>query len=103
ISDRDRAPGRPRLAGAKRATKRGGETRGAKTTNGAKRASVAKGATKAGGAREADRPTLSSPEKIIFPDIKATKREVWAYYRAVTDYLLPEIVGRPLSVIRCPE
>src|SRR5690606_22580272 len=44
-----------------------------------------------------------SPEKIIFPDIKATKREVWDYYRAVTDYLLPEIVGRPLSVIRCPE
>ncbi len=103
LADSDRAPAKPRFAGAKRAAKRGGETRVAKTTNGAKRASVAKGATKAGGAREADLPTLSSPEKIIFPDIKATKREVWDYYRAVTDYLLPEIVGRPLSVIRCPE
>ena len=47
-------------------------------------------------------PRLSSPSKVIFPDIKATKQDVWEYYSAVMDHLLPEIAGRPLSIIRCP-
>lgn len=47
-------------------------------------------------------PTLSSPTKKLFPDTGATKQDVWNYYAAVMDYLLPEIIGRPLSVIRCP-
>lgn len=47
-------------------------------------------------------PKLSSPTKVIFPDIKATKQDVWDYYTAVMDHLLPEIIGRPLSIIRCP-
>ncbi|KTF32518.1 DNA ligase D [Xanthomonas vesicatoria] len=47
-------------------------------------------------------PALSSPAKLIYPDIRATKGDVWEYYGAVMDHLLPEIVGRPLSIIRCP-
>jgi bifunctional non-homologous end joining protein LigD len=47
-------------------------------------------------------PRLSSPTKVIFPDIKATKQDVWNYYEAVMEHLLPEIIGRPLSIIRCP-
>jgi len=27
---------------------------------------------------------------------------VWDYYTTVMDHLLPEIIGRPLSIIRCP-
>jgi bifunctional non-homologous end joining protein LigD len=53
-------------------------------------------------AKDRTAPELSSPTKIIFPDIKATKQDVWNYYSAVMQYLLPEIQGRPLSVIRCP-
>jgi bifunctional non-homologous end joining protein LigD len=49
-----------------------------------------------------DLPTLSSPTKILFPDTRITKQDVWDYYLAVADYLLPEIAGRPLSIIRCP-
>lgn len=49
-----------------------------------------------------DLPTLSSPTKVLFPDSRITKQEVWDYYLAVADYLLPEIAGRPVSVIRCP-
>jgi bifunctional non-homologous end joining protein LigD len=68
------------------------------------RAAVAKtskaGKSKAKPVRTA--PELSSPTKIIFPDIKATKQDVWDYYSAVMQYLLPEIQGRPLSIIRCP-
>lgn len=47
-------------------------------------------------------PRLSSPTKVLFPDIHATKLDVWNYYTAVMDHLLPEIAGRPLSVVRCP-
>lgn len=49
-----------------------------------------------------DLPGLSSPTKLLFPDDRITKRDVWDYYLAVADHLLPEIAGRPLSVIRCP-
>lgn len=45
---------------------------------------------------------ISNPDKLIFPSSHITKQQVADYYRAVSDYLLPEIAGRPLSVIRCP-
>ena len=45
---------------------------------------------------------ISSPTKVIFPDSGYTKRDVADYYQQVMDALLPEIVDRPLSVIRCP-
>ena len=47
-------------------------------------------------------PTLSSPEKILFPGDTLTKRDVADYYTAALPWLLPEIANRPLSVIRCP-
>ncbi|WP_369941989.1 DNA ligase D [Xanthomonas medicagonis] len=47
-------------------------------------------------------PALSSPGKRIFADIGATKQDVWDYYTAVMDHLLPEVAGRPLSIVRCP-
>lgn len=50
----------------------------------------------------ADLPALSSPTKILFPEDRITKQDVWNYYLAVADHLLPEIAGRPLSVVRCP-
>src|SRR5690606_6195259 len=69
-----------------------------RTTPGAARASGGKNTPSAG----RDWPVLSSPARKVFADIGATKRDVWDYYAAVMDHLLPEIVGRPLSVIRCP-
>ena len=62
----------------------------------------AAGKTKAAADRR-DWPVLSSPTRKVFPDIGATKQDVWDYYAAVMDHLLPEIAGRPLSVIRCPD
>ncbi|WP_429003211.1 DNA ligase D [Xanthomonas sacchari] len=85
-----------------------------KTTKATKAAKAAKSSeTKTSGPRRSKRdvaatgtartpPTLSSPGRVVFPDIGATKREVWDYYSAVMDHLLPEIAGRPLSIIRCP-
>ena len=51
---------------------------------------------------DAGLPTLSSPDKVLFPESGTTKQAVWNYYTAVMDHLLPEVVGRPLSIIRCP-
>ncbi|RNF83344.1 DNA ligase D [Montanilutibacter psychrotolerans] len=52
---------------------------------------------------EATAMRLSSPGKIVYPDRGYTKRDVVDYYTKVIDWLLPEIVGRPLSVVRCPD
>ncbi|MEG3192437.1 DNA ligase D [Lysobacter sp. D1-1-M9] len=46
---------------------------------------------------------LTSPDKLIYPAEKITKREVAEYYRAVAPQLLPEVARRPLSLLRCPD
>lgn len=46
---------------------------------------------------------LTSPEKVLWPSQGMTKRDLAEYYHAVADYMLPFIVNRPLSLVRCPE
>lgn len=46
---------------------------------------------------------LTHPERIVFPDTAITKQDVADYYRAVARWMLPELVRRPLSVVRCPD
>lgn len=46
---------------------------------------------------------LTSPERIVFPDLGITKADVAAYYEAVAPLLLRELSGRPVSVVRCPD
>ncbi|WP_430543695.1 DNA ligase D [Xanthomonas sacchari] len=105
LGDRD-APA-PRAAAARatppaRKAKTGKTAKATKAAKavGAKAASAKRGAAAVDNARTP--PPLSSPGRVVFPDIGATKREVWDYYIAVMDHLLPEIAGRPLSIIRCP-
>ncbi|MGV8941046.1 MAG: DNA ligase D [Lysobacter sp.] len=52
---------------------------------------------------EHDEVRLSSPDKLIYPDEKITKQQVADYYRAIAARLLPEVVRRPLSLLRCPQ
>jgi len=47
-------------------------------------------------------PGLTSPDKVLFPDDGISKRQLADYYAAAMDWLLPEIEGRPLSLVRCP-
>ncbi len=47
--------------------------------------------------------TISSRERVVFPDAGITKGVVADYYEAVADRILPWIVDRPLSLVRCPE
>jgi bifunctional non-homologous end joining protein LigD len=46
---------------------------------------------------------ISSPDRVVYPELGITKQQVAAYYRAVASKLLPELVDRPLSVVRCPD
>ena len=77
------------------AQERPGRGRRAPTTSSARKAAAKPPANRAP-------PTLSSPGKILFPGDGYTKQDVWDYYSAVMDHLLPEVINRPLSIIRCP-
>lgn len=50
---------------------------------------------------------LTSPDRVTFPDRGAgyalTKRDIAEYYQAVGPRMLPHVVDRPLSVLRCPD
>ena len=49
-----------------------------------------------------DSVTLTHPQRVVFPQLKLSKRDVADYYRAVAAWILPGIAARPLSVVRCP-
>lgn len=46
---------------------------------------------------------LTHPTKLLDPESGLTKRQLAAYYLTVADRMLPHIVDRPLSLVRCPE
>ena len=56
----------------------------------------------------ADRPVdvagvrITHPSRVVYPDDGITKGEVAAYYAAVAGRILPELINRPLSMVRCP-
>ncbi len=43
---------------------------------------------------------LSSPNKVLWPDPGYTKRDLARYYAAAADRLLPQLRGRPLTLVR---
>jgi bifunctional non-homologous end joining protein LigD len=47
--------------------------------------------------------TLTNPDKVYYPDIGLTKLGVARYYEAVAPFMLPYLVRRPISLVRCPE
>ena len=46
---------------------------------------------------------ISSPERVVYTGKGITKSEVADYYRAIADWMLPWVAGRPLSLLRCPD
>jgi bifunctional non-homologous end joining protein LigD len=45
---------------------------------------------------------LTSPEKVLYPEQGITKRALAEYNLAVAGWSLPHLLGRPLSLVRCP-
>lgn len=46
---------------------------------------------------------LTSPDKVLFPDQGVTKRDLARYFLDLADHILPHLVRRPLSLVRCPD
>jgi bifunctional non-homologous end joining protein LigD len=46
---------------------------------------------------------ITHPERVLFEELGLTKEALARYYESVAEWLLPEIRGRPLSLVRCPQ
>jgi bifunctional non-homologous end joining protein LigD len=46
---------------------------------------------------------VSHPDRIVFKDTGTTKGELAEYYAAVSHWILEDIAGHPITVLRCPE
>jgi bifunctional non-homologous end joining protein LigD len=46
---------------------------------------------------------LTNPDRLLWPEVPFTKLQLARYWEAVAPYALPHIVGRPLSLFRCPD
>ncbi len=64
---------------------------------------AAPGKRKRRGKQDEETVELTNPKRVVYPDNGKTKQDVANYYDTVMDWLLPEIIGRPLSIIRCPQ
>jgi len=46
---------------------------------------------------------ITHPDRIVFEDIGMTKRQLAEYYAAVSSWVLKDLAGHPVSLLRCPE
>ncbi|HVH06837.1 MAG TPA: DNA polymerase ligase N-terminal domain-containing protein, partial [Myxococcota bacterium] len=46
---------------------------------------------------------LTNLEKVLYPEIGLRKGDVLAYYAVVADRMLPDLAGRVLTLVRCPD
>ncbi len=46
---------------------------------------------------------LSNPDKVLYPERGLTKRGLALFYERIADWILPHLVGRPLTLVRCPD
>jgi bifunctional non-homologous end joining protein LigD len=60
-------------------------------------------ASKAKGDPVFDGIKLTSPYKVLYPDVGVTKLDLANYYETVAPTMLPYVVNRPISLVRCPE
>ncbi len=47
--------------------------------------------------------TLTHPDRVLFPEQSVTKLALARYYESVSEWIVPHLQGRPLTVVRCPE
>jgi bifunctional non-homologous end joining protein LigD len=45
---------------------------------------------------------LTHPDRVLYPADGLTKLDLARYYRAVGDWAVPHLAGRPLTLVRCP-
>ncbi len=45
---------------------------------------------------------IGNASKVLYPDIGLTKLEIARYYEMVAPWMVPQVSGRPLTLLRCP-
>ncbi len=55
------------------------------------------------GTTEIEGVRVTHPDRVLFPGINVTKRTLIEYYVSIADRILPHVVERPLSIVRCPD
>jgi len=58
---------------------------------------------RSGGKQEVAGIAISNPERIIDPVSGTTKKGLAEFYLSISEWVLPELIGRPLSLLRAPE
>jgi bifunctional non-homologous end joining protein LigD len=56
-----------------------------------------KGDAEVGGVR------ISHPDRVIYPKLGITKKQLAEYYLSVADRMLPHVAGRPIMMLRCQQ
>jgi bifunctional non-homologous end joining protein LigD len=46
--------------------------------------------------------TLTHSDRVLWADQGVSKQELAAFYVGIADWILPHLVGRPLTLLRCP-
>jgi bifunctional non-homologous end joining protein LigD len=46
--------------------------------------------------------TLTHPDRVLWPKQGVTKRDLAEFYAGIADRILPHVVNRPLTLVRCP-
>ena len=46
---------------------------------------------------------LTNPGRVLWPDVPLTKLGLARYYEQVAERMLPHVMARPLSLVRCPQ
>jgi bifunctional non-homologous end joining protein LigD len=62
----------------------------------------AKAVAKAKSSTESD-VRFTHPDRVYWVDVGVTKQDLADYYRAVWELMAPQVAGRPLALLRCPE
>jgi bifunctional non-homologous end joining protein LigD len=46
---------------------------------------------------------VTHPARVLFDEMGITKAALARYYESVAEWIVPEVKGRPLSLVRCPQ
>lgn len=47
--------------------------------------------------------TFSHADRLLWPDAGVTKKDLGSYYETIAPWILPQITGRVLTLLRCPD
>src|SRR5262245_35861053 len=45
---------------------------------------------------------ISHPDRLIYPDLGISKLEFARYFEHVSEWIVPHVAGRPLTLLHCP-